>query len=148
MSSSNKSKICFLVALVLATFFLTVFYANSGAQQSDVRKLVAGGTQWYVQKNTQRETIQLKSTVRIPNMKESLSFIDPDMSVQCEDIFKNKTSRDVIKNIYDELELYEKRVSDKVQELIKKRKRKSMMEGYCSKNPEETYIMSKLARWV
>ena len=63
-----------------------------------------------------------------------------------QDIFKNKTNRDAIQNIYDELDLYEKRVSDKVQELTKKRKRKNMMEGYCSKNPEETYIMSKLAR--
>ena len=136
--ASTNGKIC-LIGMTLAFFSLliVVFYVFS-QEQSVVDDVHNELTRYLSEKPKQTE-----NTIHIPNMEE-ISFLHPDISV-CEDIFEMGARRDDIKYIYDELDLYEKRVNGVVKTLRQQGK-KSFMEGYSSKNAEEAFVMAKLAK--
>ena len=152
MTGPTYAKVCQIVAVFTVTLlFLTVFYFNFHEQSETlVRDLQQGELARHANTCTHHNYGSIKpvdDTLRIPNMEDSLTFLRPDMSVECEDIFTQGGSKEEIKDILDELMLHQKRLSEEGLKLRAEGK-EVIAEGYCSQNVEETYIMVKLARYV
>ena len=150
--TTTFAKVCQIIAvLALTILFLTAFYFNFHEEsEALVRELQQGELTRAANTCTHHNDDIIRSTVntpRIPNMEASLTFLRPDVSVECEDIFTQGGSKEEIKDILDELMLHQKRLSEEGLKL-KAEGKEVLAEGYCSQNVEETYIMVKLARYV